>query len=123
MNDLRLIIGNLFEAPMGRMTMVSYFEYINSSGKLTARTLMEICTVILTFLEEQQRKNDQYEANFLEIEKILSKLVNQKVENKQEEVPAPEPKIIRTPEKEALYQRRVASLAKARATKKAKNVV
>lgn len=133
MNSLRVAIGNLFESPMGKMSYISYFQYINTGGKLTARSLMETCTIILTYMEDQEKKLQQYEANFKEIETILSKLVDKKVSKETIEVSFAGDKehveaIIekakeRTPEQEATYQKRIVALAKAREARKAKNVV
>lgn len=138
MNDLRQIIGSLFEAPMGNKSFVSYFKYADEGGKITARTLREVCTVILTFLEEQEKKNQQNEANFKEIEAILTKLVNQStpkvlsnsgpvtedkfltgIETLNSELVNPK---VRTPKEEETYQKRIVALSKAREAKKAKAI-
>lgn len=64
---------------MGRMSFVSYFSYVNTTGKITARSIMEVCVVLLEFADQQEKKNEQFEANFKEIENILKKLVDKKV--------------------------------------------
>lgn len=84
-------------------------------------------------MEDQEKKLQQYEANFKEIETILSKLVDKKVSKETIEVSFAGDKehveaIIekakeRTPEQEATYQKRIVALAKAREARKAKNVV
>jgi len=90
MNKLKNVIGEIFQSPMNNMSFVSYFQYVNTSGKVTAKSLMDTCTILLTFCDEQEGKNDLYESNFKEIESILIKLVEQKLEIKQEISPVPE---------------------------------
>lgn len=87
MNDLRLTISNLFETPIQNMTYVAYFQFVNSSGKITARSLMDLVTILLTHAEEQERKMNQYDQNFVDIEEILAKLVDNKVVEKVDEPP------------------------------------
>lgn len=80
MNPVREIIGNVFQSPMQNMSFVAYFSYVNESGKITARSVMDTQAVVLTILEAQEKKNAEFEANFKEIEAILQKLVGKKVE-------------------------------------------
>ena len=67
------------------MSFVSYFSYVNTAGKVTARSLMDVLTVVCTMVEEQEKKNEQYEANFKEIEQILQKLVEDKTSGDSED--------------------------------------
>ena len=89
MNRVRDVISNVFQAPMANMSFVHYFNYINETGKLTPRSLMEVCVVILTFLEEQEKKNELYEANFNNIMEILNKLTQKEapIETSKESLP------------------------------------
>jgi hypothetical protein len=57
------------------MSFVAYFQYLNGAGKITARSQMDMTIIMLTFLEEYQKKNELYEDNFKEIQEILTKLV------------------------------------------------
>jgi len=101
MNSIRIIIGNVFSSEMGNMSFVRYFNYINEAGKVTARSLMNVVTVLLTFAEEQERKNEEYDNNFKEIEKILTKLTSEKLAKpaivKEKEIAGPiEPTLLTT---------------------------
>lgn len=78
MNKIRHTVEALFASPIQDMTFVSYMSYINSSGKITAKSILDLCIVALVHLEEQEKKNEQYEANFKEIESIFSKLLAEK---------------------------------------------
>lgn len=75
MNSLRLTLSELYQAPVQSMSWVAYFQYLNSVGKITARSQMDLSVILLTHLEELQKKNEQYEDNFKEIQEILTKLV------------------------------------------------
>lgn len=90
MNTLRQTISTLFEAPMQGMSFVAYFQYINTNGKITARSLMEIVCILATYAEEQERINEKNEANFKEIESILAKLIDKKLDEKVDEKPIQE---------------------------------
>lgn len=78
MQKVRTVVGDLFSAPMGNMNFVSYFQYVNTSGKITAKSLLDLSTALFIFAEEQEAKNEQYEANFKEIQEILVKLVEER---------------------------------------------
>lgn len=62
------------------MTFVAYFNYLNTAGKITAKSLLDTQVVVLSYVEELEKKNEEYEANFKEIESILTKLVEKKVD-------------------------------------------
>lgn len=78
MQPIRKVVSIIFDIPMQNMNYVSYLKYVNEGGKFTARSVMDILSSVLTFLEGQEKKNVQYEANFEEIEKVLTKLVGEK---------------------------------------------
>lgn len=78
MNKLRTILAEYFKSSPQDMSYVRYFKYLNETGKITDRSLMECICIILTFLDEQESKNKQYEDNFVEIAQILNKLVNKR---------------------------------------------
>lgn len=80
MNTIKQAVSELFGSPMQNMSYVSYFRYVNEAGKITAKSLLELVTICLTYMDEQEKKNAQYEENFKEIEKILQKLVDDKEE-------------------------------------------
>lgn len=80
MNNVRIIIGELFQSSMSNMSFPAYFNYVNTSGKITARSLMELDSVILTLLEAQEKVNQQNEENFKQIFEILAKIVEEKKE-------------------------------------------
>lgn len=84
MNLIRIVVGDLFQSPMARMSYPAYLNYVNTSGKITARSLMDLHTIVLTFLEEQEKVNLQNEENFKTIFEILAKLVKD-MPNKVEE--------------------------------------
>lgn len=77
MNKIRLIVGELFQSPMGNMGFPAYFSYINTAGKITAKSTMDIETVLLAVLEEQEKINQQNEDNFKQIFEILAKMIKQ----------------------------------------------
>ncbi len=81
MNTIRRSVEVLFESPIQNMSFVAYLSNVNSAGKITARSLMDLSTLCLTYIEELEKKNEQYEANFKEIEHILTKLVNNKTQS------------------------------------------
>jgi len=78
MNNLRDTISNIFMAPIGDMSFVRYLNYVNESGKISARSLLDLCMVMLTYIEEQEKRQKQNEVNFKEIQEILQKLVEDK---------------------------------------------
>lgn len=82
---IRDVVGAYFGASMQNMSYPAYCNYLNEGGKITARSLMDVQALILTFLEEQEAKNEQNELNFQEIKGILAKLVDEKVVNTGEE--------------------------------------
>ena len=57
MKQVRDVVGIIFDAPMQNMSYVEYFAYVNTGGKITARTLLDLCTVLFTFAEEQEKIN------------------------------------------------------------------
>lgn len=85
MNAIRISVGNLFEAPVQNMSFVSYLAYVNTNGKITPRSLMDLITILLIHVEEQEKINEENKANFKDIEAILSKLVDKKLGNKVDE--------------------------------------
>lgn len=109
---------------MSRMNFPAYFQYVNTAGKVSARSLMEIEAVILTILEEQEKINLQNEENFKQIFEILAKLVK-KEPNIEPTKPSDNPKTAGieesgTTSKEALRLKRIENLKKAREARKAK---
>jgi hypothetical protein len=125
--NIRVIIGEVFKSPMSHMNYPQYFQYINTTGKITARSLMEVEAVILTFLEEQEKVNLQNEENFKQIFEILAKIVNNEV-SLATTTPVEAPKTVETEmsstilpdSKELLRQKRIANLQKAREARKLK---
>ena len=85
MNSIREIVGTLFRAPMQQMSFISFFQYANESGKITSRSLLDLCIVLLVQAEEQERLNAKYEDDFNHIETILKKLVDEKFESLKKE--------------------------------------
>jgi hypothetical protein len=79
---LRELVGSYYGAAMQGMSYPAYFNYLNTGGKITARSLMDTQALILTFLEDQEAKNEQIEQNFKDIREVLEKLVDKKVDNK-----------------------------------------
>lgn len=82
MSKLRELIGSYYGAAMQGMSYPAYFNYLNTGGKITARSLMDTQALILTFLEEQETKNEQIVQNFIDIKFVLEKLVDKKLDNK-----------------------------------------
>lgn len=79
MNKIKTTVGEMFGSPVQNMSFVAYISYVNQAGKLVGqKSLLDLITVCLTYIEEIEKKNEQYEANFKEIEEILKKLVDQK---------------------------------------------
>lgn len=90
MNTIKKAIGSLFGLPVQDMSFPSYFQYVNERGKITARSLLDMMTIVLTELDEQEKRNAQYEESFKEIENILEKIVtggNNIVITKVEDIP------------------------------------
>lgn len=85
MNTVRIILGEYFQSPMGTMNFPAYFNYVNTAGKITARSSMDILIVICTALEEQEKINAQNEEDKKQIFEILAKLVKAEVPEKVEE--------------------------------------
>lgn len=83
MKSTKELVGDLFGAPVQNMTYPHYLQYMNEQGKITARSIMDLCSVLLTKIEE-------YEHNFEQIEQILGKLVDQKIEKVPDMLP-PDP--------------------------------
>lgn len=75
---IREILGTFFGSSMGKMTFPQYLSYVNSAGKITARSTMEILAVVCTVLENQETINDQNNENFKQIFDLLTKMVNEK---------------------------------------------
>lgn len=113
MNSIRVTIGTLFQAPMGGMNFVEYFTLVNGGGKITARSLMDICTILLTRLEEQEQINAKNELQFNEIANILQKLLNEKANAKTPPESHPEGEL-------TAKEKRINALAKAREAKRLK---
>ena len=53
---LRNKIEQLFGLPAMKMPWSLYIGQLNEAGKLTARSIMDIMTVVLTSLEEQEQE-------------------------------------------------------------------
>lgn len=140
--NIREVVATLYQQPINDMTFVRYFSFLNESGKITARSLMDGLIIAYTFIEELEAKNESYEGNFREIESILHKLVEDKMEDIVQpikkaylETPIPvvpndfispiptsiegSPREIFDP-KEALRLKRIANMAKAREARKVK---
>ena len=73
---IRIILGEYFQSPMSNMNFPAYINYVNTAGKITARSTMDLSTIILAAIEEQEKINEQNEQNFIQIFEILAKLVN-----------------------------------------------
>lgn len=56
------------------MSYAVYFKYLNETGKITARSLMDGLIICFTFIEELEKQKTTNEANFREIEEILKTL-------------------------------------------------
>ncbi|MBZ5529723.1 MAG: hypothetical protein LAN71_17740 [Acidobacteriia bacterium] len=54
--NLRNKISLLFGLPAMKMPWSLYLAQLNEAGKLTARSTMDILTVVLTSMEEQEEK-------------------------------------------------------------------
>lgn len=80
MNSLRVAVETLFGSKMQGMSYIAYLAYVNEMGKITAKSMLELLTVSLTYIEEMEKKQAVYEQNFKDIEAILGKLVDKKVE-------------------------------------------
>ena len=50
-------LSSLFGYPIGNMSFRSYFEFLNGSGKITARSLMDISAIILESIQELEDKD------------------------------------------------------------------
>ena len=74
---IRIILGEYFQSPMSNMNFPAYFNYVNTAGKITARSTMDLITILSTALEEQEKINVENEENFKTIFEILTKLVKQ----------------------------------------------
>lgn len=85
MNKIRVVIGGYFQSPMSNMNFPAYMNYVNTAGKITARSTMDLATIMFTVLEEQEKINEQNEENFKQIFEILAKLVNPDVSQKIEQ--------------------------------------
>ena len=64
-----------FGTPIQNMSFPAYFAYLNTGGKITQRSLMDILTVLCEQLDERQKTEELYNQNFKDIEVILVKLV------------------------------------------------
>lgn len=53
---IRERVETLFGLPAMKMPWSLYIAQLNEAGKLTARSIMDIMTVVLTSLEEQEQK-------------------------------------------------------------------
>lgn len=62
------------------MTLPRYFEYLNAAGKMSSRAVQEVMAIMCVYLEEQEKRNEQYEADFKQIAEVLAKLVDKKIE-------------------------------------------
>lgn len=72
---IRIILGEYFQSPAGSMNFPSYFNYINTAGKHTARSMMDLEAIFSAAIEEQERQNIENAENFKQIFEILAKLV------------------------------------------------
>lgn len=55
MNNLRKQVEQLFGLPAMKMPWSLYLAQLNEAGKLTARSIMDILTIVLTTLEEHEK--------------------------------------------------------------------
>lgn len=105
MKQVREVVSIIFDAPMRDMTYVEYFGYINTGGKITARSLLDLATVLFTFVEEQEKINAKNQAF---------------IDSLQPKAPEEKPQNVDLTAKETQKLSRAEILAKARAAKKAK---
>ncbi len=78
MQKIKDIVGTLFQSPVGNQSFPTYLSYINTAGKVTARSMLDIEAVLLTFAQEQEKKNEEVDEKFKQIFEILSKIVDEK---------------------------------------------
>ncbi len=82
MNKIRTIISAIYQSPMQDMTFPDYFKYVNEGGKVTPRSLLEVQSAILTYIEEQEKINEINENTFKDVEEVVTKLVNKTTTSK-----------------------------------------
>lgn len=76
--NIREALTLAFGTPIQNMGFPAYFSYLNTGGKITQRSLMDILVVLCEQLDEQQKTLEAYKQNFKDIEAILTKLVEKK---------------------------------------------
>lgn len=74
MNKIRDVVGTIFQSSMQQMSFPAYFAYVNGAGKVTARSIMEVQAAILTFLEEQETRNEIVDQQFKDAEELFRKM-------------------------------------------------
>lgn len=52
-------VSEYFEYPMLNMSFKTYLEFLNTSGKITARSTMDLLAIILEQLSENERRVDE----------------------------------------------------------------
>lgn len=77
MNSIRIIVGEVFQSPMSDMNFPAYISYVNTAGKVSPRSMLELEAVMLVILEQQEKINQQNEENFKQIFEILAKLTTE----------------------------------------------
>lgn len=85
MNNARTILSDLYQSQVHpKETIVNYFYRLNEAGKINGdkKSIVDIPAVLFTLVEEMEKKIEVYDANFKEIESILSKLVDKKMSDK-----------------------------------------
>lgn len=65
-----------FGVPIQNMTFMGYLSYLNSNGKISQRSLLDLLILICEQVENQEKREAQYIQNFKDIEDILKGLVS-----------------------------------------------
>ena|SRR3990167_7449121 len=72
---IRDSLSRHFGTPMQAMGFPQYLSYLNSAGKITQRSLLELLIILCEQVEAEEKRKEQYEKNFKDIEDILVNLL------------------------------------------------
>jgi hypothetical protein len=96
--NLRQRIEQLFGLPAMKMPWTLYLAQLNEAGKLTARSTMDILTVVLTSLEELEEKVKSDELTYISATPIPSSTPLVDVPSQAQNTTPPPPKVEEKPQ-------------------------